>query len=408
MIDLGFFRRSAGWLSAAFLLCLASSFGQTFFISLFGGAVRDEFGLSHGDFGEIYLVGTIASAVTLIWLGKLADRFRVITLGLAIIAGLAIAAVAMARVSEPLLLIPVIFALRLFGQGMLGHIAMTAAARWFDGDRGKALAIAGLGHPAGEALLPVVTVTLILAIGWRETWLVAAAVLALAIAPAFTWLLAGKPASPRTRPGIGDSRPASIKTHWTRPQVLRTPLYYLLLVGLLAPPFIGTGVIFHQAYLVEIKGWTPAMFAVSFAAYPLASVVGAFATGFLIDRFSARALLPFYLLPTTLALVLLAVATAPPAAAVALGLLGVTAGTNSGISGAVWAELYGTRHLGSIRSLAVALMVFASALGPGLMGWLIDGGIRLETQFLAMAIHTLFAAGLFTALQSPMRSAAEA
>lgn len=406
MIDLSFFRRSASWLSATFLLAFASSFGQTFFISLFGAELRATFELSHGEFGQIYLAGTVLSAAVLIWLGKTADNFRVITLGIATILALASAAIGMASVTAWWMLIPVIFALRLFGQGMLTHISMTAAARWFDRDRGKALAISGLGYPVGEAIWPSVVVALILAIGWRATWLTAAGFLILVLIPVFALLLAGKPASPRDAAEHTDTSDRA-KTQWTRAAVLRSPLFYLLMPGLIASPFIGTGVIFHQAYLVEVKGWTLRFFAASFAAYPLASVLTAFLTGFLVDRFTARRLLPFFPLPMAAALLVLAGFSAPAAAPVSMALLGMTAGAASSMLGAIWAELYGTRHIGAIRALAMAQMVFATALAPGIMGWLIDAGVTLESQFLAMAAYTFVVSLGFFGLQPVLRSTAE-
>jgi len=406
MFDISFYRRSWSWLAATFLLAFASSFGQTFFISLFGGEIRDEFGLSHGEFGQIYLVGTVASALVLIWLGKLADQMRVITLGVATILALSIATTGMAFVAHWSMLVGVIFTLRLFGQGMLSHISMTAAARWFDRDRGKALAVSGLGHPAGEAIWPSLVVAMIFAIGWRETWIAAAGFLLVVIVPVFTLLLVGKPASPR-RVEEEDKAGGWEKTQWTRSAVLRSPQFYMLMPGLLAAPFIGTGMVFHQAHLAEQKGWTLKFFAASFAAYPFASVLAAFAAGFLIDRFSARRMLPFFLLPMVGSLMLLATSSAPYAAAGGMGLLGMTAGMASAMLGAIWAELYGTRHIGAIRSLAMAQMVFATALAPGLMGWLIDAGVALETQFVVMALYTLTVSGFFVLLQPSLRMTAE-
>lgn len=406
MFDLSFYRRSWSWLAATFLLAFASSFGQTFFISLFGGEIRDEFGLSHGEFGQIYLVGTVASAIVLIWLGKLADQLRVITLGVVTILALSIATTGMAFVAHWSMLVGAIFTLRLFGQGMLSHISMTAAARWFDRDRGKALAVSGLGHPAGEAIWPSLVVAMILAIGWRETWIAAAGFLLVVIIPIFILLLAGKPASPR-RIEDRDDAGGWEKTQWTRSAVLRSPQFYMLMPGLLAAPFIGTGMVFHQAHLAEQKGWTLKFFAASFAAYPFASVLAAFATGFLIDRFSARRMLPFFLLPMVGSLMLLATSSAPYAAAGGMGLLGMTAGMASAMLGAIWAELYGTRHIGAIRSLAMAQMVFATALAPGIMGWLIDAGVALESQFVVMALYTLTVSGFFVVLQPSLRMTAE-
>jgi len=70
-------------------------------------------------------------------------------------------------------------------------------------------------------------------------------------------------------------------------------------------------------------------------------------------------------------------------------LLGCSYGVSSAVFGAIWPELYGTRHLGAIRSIVSAAMVFASALGPGLTGWLIDHRIGFESQLLVMGVYCL-------------------
>ena len=69
-------------LSLGVLLVFSSNIGQTFFISLFSGEIRNEFNLSHGMFGIFYSVATLTSAVVFFWLGKLTDQFNLTLLGL--------------------------------------------------------------------------------------------------------------------------------------------------------------------------------------------------------------------------------------------------------------------------------------------------------------------------------------
>ena len=52
-----FLRENAPFLAAGALLAFSSSFGQTFLISAYAGVIRDEFGLSHGQWGAIYSSG---------------------------------------------------------------------------------------------------------------------------------------------------------------------------------------------------------------------------------------------------------------------------------------------------------------------------------------------------------------
>ena len=73
-------------------------------------------------------------------------------------------------------------------------------------------------------------------------------------------------------------------------------------------------------------------------------------------------------------------------------LLGMSYGFSSTLFGAVWAEVYGTAHLGSIRSSIVSAMVFATAAGPGVTGTLIDRGISLPAQMTWFGVYCLLAA----------------
>ena len=76
---------NATWLGAGVLLTFLSSFGQTFFISIFAGEIRAEFGLGHGAWGGLYPLGTTLSAIVMIWAGGLTDIFRVRVLGPAVL-----------------------------------------------------------------------------------------------------------------------------------------------------------------------------------------------------------------------------------------------------------------------------------------------------------------------------------
>ncbi len=396
MLSFSFLRSNLRWLGAGFLLSFSSSFGQTYFISLFSGDLRAAFDLSHGGFGGLYTLATLASAATLVWLGKLADTQPLARLSAATITGLALIALAMAAVASPVMLVLVLFGLRLFGQGLLSHLCFTAMGRWYNAQRGRAIAIAAMGFPAGEALFPIVAVGLALWIGWRETWIVAAGALLLLALP-LAYLLLRNGRTPRN-PAPVDGRGKVLPRDWTRGEVLRDPLFYALMPGILAPSFILTGVFFHQVHLVETKGWSLALFAAAYPGYSLAAVGASLAFGWAVDRWNAGRLLPAYLLPMAAGLFLLGLADAAWVALAFMALSGATAGAATTLIGALWAEIYGTRHLGAIRALAVAAMVFATGLAPGLMGGLLDLGIGLDAQILVMAVYTLAAAVLFLGL----------
>ncbi|MCW2306135.1 MFS transporter [Rhodobium gokarnense] len=396
---LAFAAANLRWLFAGFLLTFASSFGQTFFISLFGGEIRAEYGLSHGDFGTLYMAATLASAATLLWIGKFADHSRLDLVSGLILGGLAVTCLAMALSPGIAVLALALFGLRLFGQGMLDHVALTAMARWYNRERGRAIAIAALGHPVGEAVFPAIGVFLAAAIGWRETWVVACVVLALAVP--LSMVLLRQSRQPRTPLPTSREGGAPVE-EWTRARVLRDPLFWVLLPGLLAPAFIVTGVFFHQVHLVETKGWELAWFAAGYPFFAATSITSGLATGWIIDRWSARRALPAYLLPMAAGLLVLAWSPEPGLALLFFVLAGLTQGGSSAVLAAVWAELYGSAHIGAIRSVAVAAAVLSTAIAPGLMGWLIDLGVAIETQFVAMAVYAVAAAVVFALLSGAL------
>jgi hypothetical protein len=76
------------------------------------------------------------------------------------------------------------------------------------------------------------------------------------------------------------------------------------------------------------------------------------------------------------------------------------------IVGSLWVELYGTAHIGAIRSVATAALVAASALGPGIAGLLIDLGVELDHQAFAYAIYCAGGAVVYRLLQPRLRERA--
>ncbi len=384
---LAFLNANRRWLGAGFLLTLASAFGQTWFIALFAGGLKAEHGLSDGGWGTLYAVATLAAAGLLFFRGELADTVPLGRLAPATALVFAAACLGMAFANSLVTLGIALFLLRFCGQGMFSHMALTAMGRWFRARRGQAVSITNLGHPAGEVLFPVVTVLAIGTIGWNATWAVAAAVLALLVAPLLALLLAeGRQA--QSREEAGDA-PGLGARHWTRGEALGHWLLPALLPTMLTPPFVGTVVFFHQVHIAEVKGWTLAGMATGYTVFATLTVASALLAGWAADRFGPHRLLAAFLLPAAFGVALIGPANAVGVWVLALGLIGVT----QGIAGALWGTLlpflYGTRNLGSVRSMVTTIMVVSTAIGPALTGLLIDRGIAFPAQAMVLGLWCL-------------------
>ena len=269
-------------------------------------------------------------------------------------------------------------------------------ARWFDRSRGKAISVAAMGNPASQAVFPVVAIGLIGAVGWRMTWVAGGVFLAAVSIPLVYVLLRREPGAVASvvRPLAASDRaePSPSRKQWTRSEVLGDPAFWLLLPGVLAPPFVATGIFFQQATIVADKGWSLAWFVGWFGLHAATTIAASFVSGWAVDRFGSMRVLPLFLIPLVVAVGWLAAAADPLTVPVFMLLSGLSMGSSGTLLGSLWAELYGTRHLGAIRSLATSGGVFASALAPGLMGILLDLGVGIGAQLAGMAVYSGVAA----------------
>ena len=389
-----FVHANAAFLLAGVLLSFTSSFGQTFFISLFAGEIMRDFGLSDGQWGLTYTLATGLSAVAIVWAGGLMDRFRIRRLAVGVAFGLAASCLAMAGAGSASVLVAVVFALRLFGLGLMGQLSIVAMARWFVASRGRALAVSSMGFALGQAVLPVAFVALLSVVHWRTLW-VLAAVLVLAPLPLVVRLLRAE----RTPQSLGEDpqAPGMDGRQWTRGQMMRAPVLWCVVPLLLGPPAFGTALFFHQVHLTQAKGWALVDYVALLPLYTATAVAATFAAGAWIDRVGSSRPMATFLLPYAASFAIMAQATTLWGAAAALLLFGIGSGMQATVPPAFVAEYFGTRHLGAIKATVAAAMVFGTAVGPGLTGALIDAGFALPAQMPAIAAY-FAAAALLAAL----------
>jgi MFS family permease len=381
-----------------FVMTFSSSLGQTYFIGLFSGEIRADLGLSHGDFGAVYSAATLASAIILLWSGALIDRMDLRRFSYTITAGLAIGCFLMAGSEGVVTLFVSILVLRHLGQGLMSMAGATTMVRYLDRHKAKANALSGIGYSLSEAILPSLVIALLAVLSWRESWVFWACMLLLLVPLLTSFLLRGHDArhaeylhavSPD-----GASKQIQSRKQWTRSEVIKDPLFYMFMPALLAQPMLFTGFMFHQVHLVEVKGWSLTAWGSIYLLYAIISTLFKLLTGIVADRLGALRLIPLMCLPFGLGFLLLASSDGLWVAVAFMSLMAVTIGIYSTISSPFFSEMYGTLHLGSIKSVTTAAMVFASAIAPVLMGLLIDVGVSLEAMAIGSAFYIVIASVL--------------
>ena len=394
---LNFIFSNKRFLGFGFFMLMASSVGQTYFIGIFGPAIRGEFNLTHTSWAGIYMMGTLLSAAVLPYTGKKIDDISLTKYTKLVILLLFSASVFIAFVPSITFLVFAIFLLRHSGQGLMSHTGTVAMARYFYSDRGKALAIASMGFSFGEMILPVLMVIAITAIGWRWTYGITALVILLFVLPLALWLLKEQAKKHEKYEKLKQKNKFKNRHNggWTRRKVLKDFRFYVLMPAALATPFVSTALFFHHLSLAELKGWDAMWFAANYWIYALGAILAMLISGPLIDKFTALQVLPVFLLPLAIGLLIIWKLDDAWWAWPYLFLLGVSTGISHTGFPALWAEVYGVNSLGAIKSLSVSLSVFASALGPLVMGLMLDNGIFIEQICLSFSLYCLISSYIF-------------
>lgn len=380
-------------LAFGFAVAVFSSFGQTYFIGVYREPISVAFGLSNSDFGLYYMMVTIGSAVGLNQFGHLIDHMPLRRYAAWLVMLLALACLFMGLAGPVFLLFGAMVLVRLLGQGMMVHAAMTTMSRYFDRNRGRAVAIAGLGMPVGQAVFPPLAVFLMTLMTWQSSWLVFSGICLAVALPLVLYLLrhhekhhadwlTATTAAGQTDGAVGGKV-------WRRRDVVRDYRFYLMLPALIVTPFWITAVFFFAAEIADSKGWTMQAFTGFYWLYALGAGVTPLLGGALVDHFGGRRLLPWYPPVMALGLYVGLISAGSAGIGLFLALMGLVLGAAGPVNNAMWAEIYGTRYLGEIKALATSLLVLSTALAPYLIGLFLDSGVAFETLLVAGIVHSL-------------------
>ncbi len=371
-----------------FIFTFFSSFGQSFFLGIFNTSIRETLSITHGQFGSIYASATLCSSLLLIWVGKKIDDINIFRFAIYVTLLLSFSCFFFSKISSIVFLFIAIFLMRFSGQGMMSHTATTTVSRYFTKSRGRALSICWFGLSSAEFILPVLMVFLLSLTTWQNIWTVIA-VLILIFLPITSFFLVQTVKLDTRESTEGEEFKEENIKQWKRIEVIKDYKFYIVSMNMLAMPWIATGVFVYQSFITESKNWGPFVIAQSFMSYSVFSVITLLISGFLIDKFTSRKLLIFMNIPLFLSTFVIIYFDAQFTAFIFLGLIGISNGLANVLGSSTWAEVYGVKHIGSIKALTTALMVFSTAFGTALFGILIDIGFSIEKIAIISALYIL-------------------
>jgi len=378
-----------------FIFTFFSSFGQSFFLGIFNSSIRNELSITHGQFGSIYASATLTSSFILIWLGKKIDDISISKFAFLVILLLAFSCFFFSKISTVPILFIAILLMRFSGQGMMSHTATTTISRFFTKSRGKALSTGWFGLSTAEFVLPVLMIYLLSIIDWKNIWLIISICILIFLPITSYFLTKDLNFDSREKSDNETSTDMNYK-QWKRVEVIKDYRFYILCANMLAMPSIATGTFVYQSFILSSKNWGPYIIAQSFMVYSILSVLTLILSGFLIDKFTSRKILIFMNIPLFFAAVVLFSFNQPFSSFILFGLIGISNGLCNVLGSSTWAEIYGVKHIGSIKALTTALMVFATASGTAIFGVLIDKGYSIEQislfslGYISISIVSLF------------------
>ena len=368
-----------------FIFTFFSSFGQSFFLGLFNAPIRNELGITHGQFGNIYATATIFSSLLLIWVGKKIDEYQIIYYSFFVILLLFLSSLFFSFINSIYFLAVGIFLMRFSGQGLMSHASTTTISRFFERSRGKALSTIWFGLSSAEFILPVLITYLFVIYSWRTVWQ-GIAILIILFLPFVVLNTIRHIKLDSREKDQSQNKKIKIKS-WRRKEVIKDYRFYIVSLNMLAMPWIATGVFVYQSYISESKMWSIYTIPKAFMVYSIASIITLFFSGFLVDKFTSRKLIPLMNIPLLLAMFVLFYYQHEISAFIFLGLIGISNGLANVLGSSTWAEIYGVKFIGSIKALTTAFMVFSTAFGTAVFGLLIDNGFTIENIALIAGMY---------------------
>ncbi len=361
-----------GWrvLGLATAALILTTPGQTIGVSSFIDHMIEDLDVSRSVISAAYLIGTLTAASVMPAVGRWIDR-RGVSHAMTVVGCAFAVAIAFTGFAQNIWMAGLAFVgLRMFGQGSLSLIGDTSISLWFQERRGRAFAIAMTVSTGLMSLSPLLFTSLIAEVGWRKSWWIAAAAIALTVVPMGRFLMIDRPSSigqvPDGIEGITAENFVAQKSFSVGAAMRTGGFWSLISIAALASA-LSTALTFHNVSVMAEGGLSEAQAASVFVPLSIGAVITSFSVGWLTDKVSSRLLIPLPPLAFAAAAVL-ATQAAPGFMSLLYGLIiGIAGGAVRALTSALYPKWFGTNHIGAIKGVAQTASVASSAVGPLLL-----------------------------------------
>jgi MFS family permease len=381
--------RVAGASAVGVFVSFASLLVYTFGLLL--KPLTEEFGWSREQVAAAFGIAAMTVAVCSPPLGHLLDRVspRRVIVPCMVILGAAFASLSFLTPSL-YHLYAVFLVLGIVGNGTAQMAYSRAVTSWFDRRRGTALALVLSGGAAGAMVLPPVTERLISRYGWRWACAVLGTMVLAIGVPAVARFVRNRPVTNRVDEGptVG----ASLR------EGLQSRVFWILVVVLFCSSIAQNGAIAHLAALLDDRGVPPHEAALAVSAMGAASLIGRFATGWLLDRFFAGRVAFVLLALAAAGTFVLSGAGTLTAGVLAAALIGFGMGGEADVTPYVLSRYFGLRAFSTLYGLTWTAYAIAGAAGPVLMGRAFDASGSYAALLVTLGTATLAVATLMLLL----------
>jgi MFS family permease len=388
-----------GWyiVLAGMVITFASGPGQSFMFTVFIDPIIDDTGYTRTTISSIYASGTIISALAVLIVSRLSDRkgprsmliimasvFGLACIGLSFASGLIALGIALAL-------------LRGLGQGAMPINSSLLVSQWFIRQRGRALAILGLGGAATIAIMPNLGQFLIEQVGWRGAYFALGLMVWALVIPLAVFVIRNKPEDMGMFPDGARQLPEDeirrVKAAQAQPKrrVLTSFNFWALAFPMAIPALVDTALVFHQVSLFERQGLTPEVAARVFIPFAVASAVTGLASGFIVERIGPTPMFAINMGIFLGAIVMLQFMNSPFAAVIYAIILGGAMGMQQMGARYTWPYYFGRQGLGQVQGSAMMIMISATAIGPVLFAAVAEG-ISYNVAFGGMVVLVIVAA----------------